>query len=234
MRYPLIEALVGFLFLGVYLVDVVSAPRAAWDQIPTSQLVVMSYHLIFVSLLVAATFIDYDLMIIPDEITVTGMIVGVGLGTVWPWVRPEPSDATTPWGGFWVGVFGLLIGAGVTDLVRRTGSAILRKEAMGFGDVTLQAMIGSFLGWQAAVVGFFLSSFFGLAHAVWKLLKYLEKWVLGRELSTSDRELPLGPYLSMAALTLLLGWRWLWPSVLREYFETFRMIFWWMLGVSVS
>lgn len=80
----------------------------------------------------------------------------------------------------------------------------------------------------------FLSSFFGLGHAAWKLLKYVKKWLQGRQLSSTDRELPLGPYLSMAAVTLLVGWRWLWPSVLKDYFATFRMIFWLLLGVSVG
>ena len=43
-----------------------------------------------VALLVAATFIDYDLTIIPDQITVPGMIVGLGVGTLFPTIRPEP------------------------------------------------------------------------------------------------------------------------------------------------
>ena len=75
----------------------------------------------------------------------------------------------------------------------------LRREAMGFGDVTLMAMIGAFLGWQAAVLTFFLAPFFGLAHALWKLVTYLGKRLSGRQSSSADRELPFGPYLSMAA-----------------------------------
>ena len=39
-----------------------------------------AYHCIFLALLVAATFIDFDLMIIPDQITVTGMVAGLGTG----------------------------------------------------------------------------------------------------------------------------------------------------------
>ena len=70
---------------------------------------------------------------------------------------------------------------------------------MGFGDVTLMGMIGAFLGWQAAVLTFFAGAFFGLAHAVWKLSIYVRKWMRGEKLSTADRELPFGPYLSMGA-----------------------------------
>ncbi len=66
-----------------------------------------AYHAIFLALLVAATFIDYDLMIIPDQITVTGMVVGVGIGTLWPQVRPDAGvlAAITISQGFWVGVW---------------------------------------------------------------------------------------------------------------------------------
>ena len=69
-------------------------------------------------------------------------------------------------------------------------------------------MIGAFLGWQAAVLTFFLGPFFGLAHAAWKLLTYLRKWLAGGQLSSADREIPYGPYLSMAAAALFFAWPW--------------------------
>jgi leader peptidase (prepilin peptidase) / N-methyltransferase len=233
-RYPLVEALVGVLFLGLYFVDVIHAPRGAWNQIPLLIVPRVAYHAVLVSLLVAATFIDYDLFIIPDEITVTGMILGIGLGTILPQIRPDPSTAITQTQGLWMGVLGLLVGAGLTEGVRRTASALLRREAMGFGDVTLMAMIGAFLGWQAAVLTFFLAPFFGLVHACWKLFFYLEKRLSGRQLSSADREIPYGPYLSMGAVALMLSWPWLWPGWARGLFETLRAVFWWMLGVYVT
>lgn len=233
-RYPLIEALVGLLFLGLYVVDVLLAPRDAFGQIPVGSLATLAYHALLVALLVAATFIDYDLLIIPDEVTVTGMLLGIGLGAAAPWMRPNPSTAASTWGGLWVGVIGLLVGSGLTAGVRSSFSFLLRREAMGFGDVTLMAMIGAFLGWQAAVLTFFLFPFFGLAHALWKLAKYLGKRLAGLESSSADREIPAGPYLSMAAVFLLFSWRWLWPNWAEGLFETLHAIFWWMLGVNVG
>jgi leader peptidase (prepilin peptidase) / N-methyltransferase len=105
---------------------------------------------------------------------------------------------------------------------------------MGFGDVTLMGMIGAFLGWQVAVLTFFAGAFFGLAHAFWKLVVYFKKWARGEKLSTADRELPFGPYLSMGAVALVLSWHWLWPAWAREFFGTLRSLFWWTLGVNVG
>lgn len=233
-RYPLIEALVGLLFLGLYVVDVILADRESWGQIPVSSLATLAYHCLLVALLVAATFIDYDLLIIPDEVTVTGMVLGVGLGAAFPWIRPEPSTAATFGAGLWVGVLGLLIGGGLTASIRSSFSFLLRREAMGFGDVTLMAMIGAFLGWRAAILTFFLFPFFGLAHAIWKLAKYIGKRLAGAQSSSADREIPAGPYISMAAVFLLFSWRWLWPLWARNLFDAFYALFWWSLGVDVG
>jgi leader peptidase (prepilin peptidase)/N-methyltransferase len=233
-RYPLIEALVGLLFVGLYVVDVLCADRGGWDQIPLPTLATLGYHALLAALLVAATFIDYDLFIIPDEVTVTGVVLGLAIGTMLPEVRPMPGTAVTHWGGLGIGVLGLLVGGGLTAGFRSFFSAVLRREAMGFGDVTLMAMIGAFLGWQAAVLTFFLAPFFGLAHALLKLLRYLEKRLQGTQLSSADREIPFGPYLSMAATALMLSWRWLWPFWAKGLFDTFHAVFWMMLGVHVG
>ncbi len=236
MRYPLVEALVGFLFLGAYLVDVIAAPRGAWGQIPPFQLASAAYHCLMLALLVAATFIDYDLYLIPDEITVTGMVLAIGIGALWPGVRPAPASwpAITHLQGLGVGLLGFVVGAGLTQLVRKSFGLVVRREAMGFGDVTLMGMIGGFMGWQAAVLTFFLAPFLGLAHACWKLLKLLKKWMSGGQLSSADRELPYGPYLSMAAASLLFLWPWVWRGWARGLFAMLFVIFWWLLGIDVD
>jgi leader peptidase (prepilin peptidase)/N-methyltransferase len=234
VRYILVEALVGFLFLGAFLVDVIGGARMAWEQVPASQLLATAYHALFLALLVAATFIDYDYMEIPDVITVPGWMLGIGMGTLWPGIRPEPARGLSHLAGFGIGVVGFLAGAGLTQAVRKTFGFLLRREAMGFGDVTLMGMIGGFLGWQAAVLTFFIAPFFGLAHVAWKLTKLFRKWILGTQLSNSDRELPFGPYLSMAAACLFFAWHWTWPVFARALFNPLFVIFWWILGINVE
>src|SRR5262249_31165650 len=243
-RYPLVEALVGFLFLGAYLADVIAAPRGDWGEIPAFQLVAAAYHCVFLALLVAAAFIDYDLMIIPDEIAVTGIVLGIVLGTIWPGVRPEPASASTHLGGFWIGLVGLAIGCGIILLVRQCAEIVLlvlrvlrlteMKEGMGLGDLTLLGMIGAFMGWQAAILTFFLAPFFGLGQAVWKLINKIKKWMQGRQLTSLDREMPFGPYLSMAAAALLFLWPKLWKGWALGLFDAIYVIFWSMLGVNVD
>jgi leader peptidase (prepilin peptidase) / N-methyltransferase len=230
-RYPMVEALVGLLFLGAFLADVVAGPRGPWWQVPTIQLIAAAYHAIFLSLLVAATFMDYDVMLIPDQITVTGMVIGLAVGTLWPGIRPPPATAITHLHGFLVGLAGLVVGAGLTQGVRVTAGYLLRREAMGLGDVTLLAMVGAFLGWQAAVLTFFIAPFFGLAHAAWKLLRYLRKRLGGGQLSSTDREMPFGPYLSMAAAALLFAWPYVWGGWAKGLFGTIYVLFWWVLGI---
>ena len=105
---------------------------------------------------------------------------------------------------------------------------------MGLGDVTLMGMIGAYLGWQAAILTFFLGAFLGLGHALWKLLRYLKKWLTGRQLSSSDRELPYGPYLSLAAALLYFAWPWVWPFCSRHLFLPLYVIFWWTLGINID
>src|SRR5262249_12977143 len=74
------------------------------------------------------------------------------------------------------------------------GWVALQREAMGFGDVTLLAMIGSFLGWQPCVFIFFLSPCVGIVFA-------LTQWVL-----TGRKEIAFGPYLCIATLIVIVDW----------------------------
>jgi len=102
------------------------------------------------------------------------------------------------WLGLLTGLVGLAAGGGIVWIVRNAATAVLAREAMGFGDVTLMAMIGTFLGWQSCVLIFFLAPLAGLVVGVLVLL-------LRRE-----TEIPYGPFLCLATLGLLVYWPGLW------------------------
>ncbi|MCA9042455.1 MAG: prepilin peptidase [Planctomycetaceae bacterium] len=90
--------------------------------------------------------------------------------------------------------------------VRIIGAWVLKREAMGFGDVILMAMIGSFIGWQPAVIVFFLAPFCGAGMALFVRLFH------------GEAAIPYGPYLSLGTIVLLFGWRYLAPGI-QDFFQ---------------
>ena len=178
----------------------------------------LASHLVLIWLLVAATGTDFREYIIPDWITIPGMILGVvlafGSGDVqiihlwvdWnhsiPQLRgpfiPEWIQHHRHWHGLAWSVAGLVAGGGLTWIARIISSIFLSQEALGFGDVTLMAMAGSFLGWQPIVFAFLLAPFCAILVGVSAKLLFNTAYV------------PYGPYLSAAVFLVLVGWQWLW------------------------
>jgi prepilin signal peptidase PulO-like enzyme (type II secretory pathway) len=105
------------------------------------------------------------------------------------------------WEGLLSSLVGLAIGGVLVWIVRILGTSILGREAMGFGDVTLMAMIGAFLGWQSCLVIFFLAPFAG---AVIGLLQ----WLTHRE-----PEIRYGPFLCLATLVTIVRWADIWEKL---------------------
>ena len=188
------------------------------------------YHLVLIEALMVATFIDWDLTIIPDGVTFPATIVGVlggflsGQVYILPlwfqspelihllrpmftiWMHPLLDGPALPaWFANWphihgllVSLTGLVVGAGMVWTVRIIGQWILRQEAMGFGDVILMGMMGSFLGWQPTAIVFCLAPVCALAVVAVSLF------------FTRSREIPYGPYLSLAAVVVLLAFPTVW------------------------
>lgn len=104
------------------------------------------------------------------------------------------------WCGLLTALVGLVGSGAIVWGVRIIGSAALRREAMGFGDVTLMMMIGTFLGWQACLVTFFLAPFAGLLVGVCQFM-------LRR-----DDVIPYGPFLCLGAIGVIVFWApiWMW------------------------
>ncbi|RUL85064.1 prepilin peptidase [Tautonia sociabilis] len=231
-RYAAIELLVGLLFVAVYAVDVMAEPNLMYGSEFLLALSRAAYHATLVTLLVVATFIDYDYQIIPDSVTVTGMAIALIVGALVPEIRLEPASARTIAGGLGVGVLGLVVGGGVIYAVRLLGWVLFRKEGMGLGDVTLVAMIGGFLGWQVAPLTLFLGAIIGLVHGAIRLAAILGDRLAGR--ASRSSAIPFGPYLSLAALILMFGWRWLWPGPLGELFRTYSEVMRFLLGSALG
>ena len=143
------------------------------------------------------------------------------------WVRGMPHIH-----GLAVSLAGLIVGGGMVWVLRIIGRLVLGREAMGFGDVVLMAAIGSFVGWQPVVTVFFIAPVCALAvlaiQQVWRVLRKTGGLMFGRRglraAEAGPREIPYGPYLSLAALILIVGWKQIWP-VAQWWFAFGPMLF---------
>jgi leader peptidase (prepilin peptidase)/N-methyltransferase len=106
--------------------------------------------------------------------------------------------AQSAWAGLVTALIGLAASGGIVWAVRLIGTAALRREAMGFGDVTLMMMIGTFIGWQAGLVAFFLAPFAGLVIG-------LAQFALRR-----DDVIPYGPFLCLGSAVVSVAWAPIW------------------------
>jgi len=145
-------------------------------------------YFIFVAALIVITFIDLDVRIVPDVISLPGIGLGL-LASVASWlfsldrllVLPSPLSS----------LIGILVGGGFLLLVAWAYEFFTGVEGMGGGDVKLLAMIGAFLGWPSIPVTLFSAS---LAGSVVGLGFMLAKGVGGKY------ALPFAPFLCLGAL----------------------------------
>ncbi|WP_420208642.1 prepilin peptidase [Candidatus Electronema sp. JC] len=152
------------------------------------------YYFLFAAALLAVIFIDLHHQIIPDTISLPGIVIGF-LGSFFnPLVTWQQAG------------LGILIGGGILYAVAAGYVLLTGKDGMGGGDIKLLAMIGAFLGWQSLLYVVFASSLTGSVIGGLSLL--LQK-------KDSQTRIPFGPFLSLAALSwlffqdsILAAWLW--------------------------
>lgn len=147
-------------------------------------------------------------------LAVTAVLGSCGIAAAWFW-------GGVHWQSLFSSLLGLAFGGGLIWAVRIIGSSALGKEAMGFGDVTLLAMIGAFLGWQPALMIFFLAPFTAVLIAIVQFLV------------TRRSDIAFGPYLCASTLILLLGWQKIWNGWADQMFRGLGMMIPAMVGVCL-
>ncbi len=163
-RYPAVEGLTAAGYVLFYLAD---GPGA-----------LLARDLVLFSLLVPITFIDIDHRIIPDSLSLGGLVAGLLLSLL-------------P-GADWKGsLAGGVIGGGVLYGTAVAYEKVTGREGMGGGDVKLIAMIGAFLGWRGVLLTIFLGSLLGVAGGL---------LAMRRGDDGLKTAIPFGPYLCAAAL----------------------------------
>lgn len=205
VRYPLVELLTATLLL------------MTWIQY--GPLVALT-GTVFITFLICASFIDYDHGIIPDTFSVGGAVLGVALSVAVPALHGYDSgifviDATQ---AFLESIKGILVGSGLILWIGLLAEQVLKKEAMGFGDVKLLGCIGAFCGWEGAVVAIFGGAIVGLVLEIIRRLigmlspaqekaadEVAPKQNVFEEGPPEEGQIPFGPALSIAAVVYFLG-----------------------------
>lgn len=182
VRYWIVELMTALLFMSLYIYM-----GFTWTFFE---------YLIFIFGLVVCTFIDFDHMILPDEFTLSGIVLGL-LGAA---LNPEREFLDSLWG--------VLLGGGFLWAIAYIYFALTKRDGMGGGDIKLLAWIGAILGWKAIPFVILLSSVIGT--------------IVGLTMSTKTKTglktvIPFGPYLALAAVIYIFGG----SSLAEWYFNLF-------------
>jgi leader peptidase (prepilin peptidase)/N-methyltransferase len=169
IRYPAVEFLMAVLF--------------CWAYLKTGLNLTLVEQMIFIFAAVTASVIDLDYMILPDKLTLSGIVIGL-IGAA---INPQRDILSA--------FLGVLVGGGSLWLVAYLYFVFRNKEGMGGGDVKLLAWIGAVLGISAIPVVILLSSVLGA--------------MVGLVLATRSKQglklaIPFGPYLVTAAIAYML------------------------------
>ena len=154
---------------------------------------------IFGTLLFGIAVTDAKHYLIPDGFTITGLVLMLGLAIANFFVG-ETSQFATPWPA----LIGACVGAGAITIIGWLAEVAMKREAMGFGDTTLMAVVGAALGAERALLTIIGGAFVG---AVFFLLVvgpivWLRNRKSGKEFEFPD--VPFGVFLAPAALLALL------------------------------
>jgi len=177
LQYPFVEALTGFLAVALFMRFGLTTEFFA--------------YFVFLSSLIVITFIDLRHRIIPDVISIPGVVLGFGLSFF----------LSTP--GVLNSFTGIVLGGGILVGIAVAYYLLSGKEGMGGGDIKLLAMIGAFLGWKGVLFTLFTASSVGAVFGVAAIV------ILGKG---SKYVLPFGPFLALGAVlhlfygNYIIGW----------------------------
>ena len=136
----------------------------------------------FVGATVGLVFIDYHHRILPNVVTLPGILTGLALA--------GPRQTMT----FFESLAGVAVGAGLLFVVAEVYFRVRHIEGLGMGDVKMMGMVGAFIGWKAAILTLFIGSLLGSVVGV------LMMATKGKDLKTA---LPFGTFLGVAAVMSL-------------------------------
>ena len=167
-QYPLVELCMALLSLALYTNSGLSFE--------------FFFYFIFLASLLVIIFIDIAHQIIPDKISIPGIVIGFAGSFL-------NADVTWQQSGL-----GILLGGGVLFVIAEGYYLLTKRDGMGGGDIKLLAMIGGFLGLQSLLFVVFASSLLGSLVGIVAMLK---------QGKGGQTRIPFGPFLASAAMLFL-------------------------------
>jgi leader peptidase (prepilin peptidase)/N-methyltransferase len=219
IRYTLVELLTGALFFYAGWRALYSGPWPTGypaefgPPLQASKIVEFFVEAWLLSAMIVCTFVDLEFQILPDEITLSGVAIGLIVSAAFPFLHGAvPPSVFGETGGYrwdeghglpWpirephlaslaASVAGAIAGGGSIWLVGELGERVFRKQAMGLGDVKYMAMIGAVLGWRGVLLTFVIAC---LGGSIFGIGKFIAVRRMGY--------VPFGPFLSLGALAML-------------------------------
>ncbi len=175
IMYPIVEALTGICGIVLYLFFII--PHSALGLMPW-QTVTLCFQTIVLLLLIPISFIDMRHFIIPDILTLPGLVLGIMISFL-----PGPPSPLQC-------LLGIAAGGGSLFLIGYLGELVFKKgEAMGGGDVKLMALCGAFFGWEISFIAIFIAALVGSLYGIILFFK--------GTLSSQNNKIPFGPFLAI-------------------------------------
>lgn len=135
------------------------------------------------SALIVITGTDLSHTMIPDAVTIPGIVIGLVCAVV---ILPI---------GMMDSLLGVALGGGLLWILAWASPYVFGKEGMGGGDIKLMAMVGAFIGWQPVLLAIMIGSFLGSVVGV---------GLIAVGIMRRDQYIPFGPFLAAGSLLALL------------------------------
>lgn len=191
-RYPIVEITIAVLFVLVYLQFGMGITAVGYWA--------------FLSWLFALSLIDYDTMTLPNSLTQSGLIMGLGYQIILG--AQEANLRVSIPQQLMGGIIGAVLGIWVFDLITLVASGVLGQTAMGGGDAKLAAMMGAWLGWKLLLLGCFLGCAIGA---------FVGGGAIALGILSRREPMPFGPFLALGgAIAVFYG-----ESLITAYVNVF-------------
>lgn len=175
VRYPLVEAMTGVLFVLVFWTFPVPVPA-------------FGYWALF-SWLLALSLIDLDTMTLPNPLTQSGLGAGLAFQAIGGFTQTQTLAGSAQ--QLMVGILGAVVGIWLFDSITLLGSIAFGQTAMGGGDAKLAALMGAWLGWKLLLIASFLACALGA---------FVGGGAIALGVISRRQTMPFGPFLALGAV----------------------------------